>query len=105
MALGQLHPDYYETGDLFFAILLHYSGYHMAKCKSAYRETTWVFLVPEHDLEILIGEYANVETSVLLTNFISSFKAVRHVSKLSYEGMGEWASSDWTKFVSSGCKH
>jgi len=83
----------------FFAAYVHYLGYDIMKCSSSsYDATTWTFLVPEFDFEIMRQEFDS-DQPILVRSYAAALKQVFAFQKLARESCGEHASHAWREAI------
>ena len=90
----KLHRDEAQVDDLFFAAFLAYAGYDVMKCMTTGRDTTWVFLVPSCDLDIMRKEF-DEDREVQSRSFSTSIKQVMSFQSMAERYGGEFLTSDW----------
>jgi len=99
MSIGKFHPDEAVTDSPFVAAYASYLGYPIQRCTSAGRnDANWTFLIPEHDFQIVLGEFAD-DQPIQVKSYAAALKEVFSFQRLAREHMGEFSTDEWKSAI------
>jgi hypothetical protein len=96
--LIKLHRDEVQVDDLFFAAFLVYAGYEVMKCMSTGKATTWVFLIPSSDLDIMRQDFDD-DREVQGKSFTKSLRQVMSFQSSARRNCGEFITKAWREAI------
>ena len=96
---NKIHPDAVIVDDPFFAAYVNYLGHDVMKCAAGSSQSSWTFLVPEFDFEIMREEFESADTSLFLKPYVEAFKRVINFQNLARQSAGEYLTSEWRDII------
>lgn len=84
--------------DPFFAAYVAYAGYEVMKCMRKGNTTTWVFLVPSCDFDIMKQEFYQDDRTVQSRSFTNSYKQMMSFQKAA-QASGEFVTDAWREAI------
>lgn len=87
----------FEVADFYQAALFRYLGYNILKVEVTNQfenaAAKFLFEVPKFDAEIVLGEFANKDTSVSVQGFVKALEEIKSYVGNARTGMGIWTAA------------